>query len=384
MAFKYRGGDREVEGVVKRSKQAGGSYDSYLSPDVQFLKVREGDGTVRILPPTWEDIKKYGDGWELQIFLHRNVGPDNGTYLCLDKMLGKTCPVCEARREATDEDEADLLKPQWRALAWVINRDDEKAGPQVMSIPITLFRDINSRSVDKKTNEVILIDHPDEGYDVLFNREGTDKRTKYSQVEIDRDPSPIHESEKKQEQWLAYIEDHPLPDILVYYEPEYIEKVLFGRSERRGRDDEEERPRSRRGKRDEEVPEEEERPRSRRGRAEAEEEEPEERGARADRSERRRSKEPEEDEEKPTRRTRRSSSEEEEDEPTTRRRSSRKEEAEEDESPRRSRSRREEAESEEEEEESPRSRRGRAEADEDESPTKQAKEKLSRLKSRGR
>ena len=231
--FVYRGGDRTVESVVRKSKQAGSLYDSYLSSEVQFFKVKEGESTVRILPPTWEDTEKWGDGWEVGVYLHYNVGPDNGAYLCLDKMKGESCPVCEARRQTNDEDEADQLKPSYRTLCWVIDRDNEKAGPMVWSMPITLFKDINARSVDKKTNTPILIDDPEEGYDVVFSRAGTDKKTKYSAVEVLREPTPLHDDEKLQQRWLDYVTEHPLPDVLTFFDAEHIEKVLFGKAERK-------------------------------------------------------------------------------------------------------------------------------------------------------
>jgi hypothetical protein len=375
MAFKYRGEDRKVEDVVRRSKQSGGSYDSFLLPDIPFFKPREGENTVRIMPPTWEDTKKWGDNWEIQVYLHRNVGPDEGTYLCLDKCLGEKCPVCEARRDA-DPDEADALKPQWRGLCWVIDRDNEKAGPQVWSMPVSLFREINARGVDKKTNAIILLDHPEDGYDLMFTRTGEKKRTKYEGVEVDRDPTPLHDDEKKQARWIKYIEDNPLPEILNFYEPDYIEKVLFGQVEkRRKRDDddaeEEEKP-ARRGRgRREEPDEEEEKPRRGRGRTEPEEDAEEEAPKRSRRGRTEPEEDVEEEEAKPSRRRGRSEPEEEDAKPARRRGRAEPEE-----------------DAEEEVDEKPARRRGRSESEEDteeeEAPSSQAKRQLGRLKGRAR
>lgn len=412
--YVYRGGDRTVESVVRRSKQSGSSYDSYINPDIPFFKPREGECSVRILPRLYEDdkeaeaaIARWGDGWEIGVHMHRNVGPDNATYLCLDKMQGTTCPVCEAKRQASDPDEADALRVQWRALCWVIDRDNEKAGPQVWSMPISLFRDINARSVDKKTGKPILIDDPEEGYDLIFNREGQKKRTKYVQVEVSRDPTPIHDDERQQERWLSYIADNALPDILNFYDAAHIESILFGRADReededdrrgrrasrRGRDDdretdeeEEERGSRRRGRgddggrassrrgreddeddrpsrrgrgRDDTEEEEDAQPRSRRGRGSEEdtaEEEPRRGGRRGggkgDDDE-------EEEEERPTRSRSRDKDGDDDNSPSPRRRGAREEEPEEEErsSRRRPATKDEEEESGEEEEEAPSSRR---------------------------
>lgn len=230
--FVYRGDKRSVESVVRKSKQSGGAYDSYLLPDIQMFKVKEGESTVRIMPPSWDEKSdaKWGDGWDIQVFLHYGVGPDNATYLCLDKMSGETCPICEARRKSTDEDERDALRSAARFLCWAIDRDNEKAGPQVWSMPTTVFREINLRSVDKKHNTPIPVDDPENGYDIIFSREGSNKKTKYSAFEIDRDPTPLADDEKLQDRWLNYISEHPLPECLQIYDAKHIEGVLFGRA----------------------------------------------------------------------------------------------------------------------------------------------------------
>lgn len=232
--FVYRGDDRDAATATRKANQTGGMYDSYIKSEVKSLKVKEGENYLRILPDSWPDadVEKWGSWWNIDIYLHYGVGADNATYLCLDKMKGEPCPVCEARSSAIDDEEDSQLRPSWRGLAWAIDRDDEKAGPQVFSIPVTLFREINERSVDKKTKGLIRIDHPDEGYDISFTRKGNDIRTKYSAVEVDRDPRPIHDDEDIQNRWLDYITDNPLPDILVYHDYEHIAKVLHGRSRR--------------------------------------------------------------------------------------------------------------------------------------------------------
>lgn len=349
--FVYRGRDRTVEDVTRRSQQKGGNYDGILLPDVVKLKVKEGENEHRILPPTWEDVEKYGTGWEVQIQVHYNIGPDRGMFLCLDKMKGEPCPICEARRTAADDEEADALRPSTRALCWDIDRNNEKAGPQIWDMPLTLFRDINARSIDKKTNAVICIDDPEEGYDLSFNREGTDMRTKYTAVEVSRDPSPVHDDQKIQDKWLNYIQDHPLPDVLCYQDADYIEKVLSGRaSSKRDKDEDEEEETSTRGS-------------LRRPRKPVEEEEEEEAPATSSRrGSSRKAAEPEEEEEEPAPRStrRRPAAEPEE------------EEAEEEPAPRSSRKRAEpEPEEEEDEPPPPRSTRRRvaAEPEEEEEET---------------
>jgi hypothetical protein len=234
--FKYKRTGRTVEGLRKRQKSSG-LFDSYILSDFTTFKPKEGENVIRILPPTWEDNDGY---WDLPIFVHFGVGPDNSTYLCLDKMKGEPCPVCEARRNAADKEEADQFRPSERRLCWLIDRNNEKAGPLVYAMPASkMAREIHMRSEDKKTKEALYIDDPDEGYDVSFRREGTTQTTNYSGVEVDRDPSPLHDEPKIMAKWLQFIQDHPLTDVLNYYDPDHIEKVLSGQVEsKRGEDDE--------------------------------------------------------------------------------------------------------------------------------------------------
>lgn len=382
--FQYRGKERTVESVTRKSRQSGGLYDSYLIPDAQMFKAKEGENQVRILPATWKDLEKWGDGWEIAIYLHYNVGPDNGAYLCTDKMKNEPCPVCEARRKTDDPEEADQLRPSYRALCWVIDRENEKAGPQVWSIPLTLFKEINIRSVDKKTNTPILIDSPEDGYDLSFRREGSSKKTKYTGLEIDRDPTVIHDNEKIENKWLDYISEYPLPEILVFHDPDHIATVLSGKARRKPDDDGDDRG-SRRGRREEPeddrpsrraTREEDDRP-SRRA---AREDEPEDRPAR-----RRAAREEEpEAEERPSRRASREEEPEAEERPT-RRRSAREEEPEAEARPARRRGGSEESGDpvDDEPEERPRGGRRSAGTGDEDKPSGSARRALDKLRGAG-
>jgi hypothetical protein len=305
-AFRFRGAKRTVEETTRRAKRSGAGYDSITDADIPLFKPREGENTIRIMPPTWED-DKWGDYWDIEVWVHYDVGAQGGSYLCLDKMKQERCPVCEAARDAADKDEARQFKPNVRALCWLIDRNDEKAGPMVWSMPNKMYKEINARSKDKKTGAVILIDQAEkdslDGYDVTFTREGTKLNTDYSGVEIDRDPTPLHDDEKIEDRWMKYIEGHPLPDILQFYDVDYIEKVLMGRAEPKHEEAEDET--------------EQETPPSRRRRPAAEE--PEEEAEEAPPSSRRRPRNPEpeeaedEPEERPSTRRRPTNREAEED-----------------------------------------------------------------------
>jgi len=230
--FVYRG--RSAEDVDAQANQSNSNFDKIIKDRFPTMKVEKGDHTFRALPPTFAkskaDLKKYGKHWGLKIFVHRNVGPKDQMYLCLDAMKGEECPICEFAKQLEREGESEdayQLRQQFLYLAWAIDRDDESAGPQVWMVPMTLDRDIGLLSKDRRTKELLLVDHPEEGYDIDFRREGKGLGTKYTGVRIARDQTPILEGKPKtQAKWLAFITENSLLDVLNFYDPEYLEKQV--------------------------------------------------------------------------------------------------------------------------------------------------------------
>jgi hypothetical protein len=199
---------------------------------VTWFKPREGDNTVRIIP--WhsaderfdELTKKWGTHWGIDIIFHQGVGSDKGSYLCLDKMKGEPCPICDVQRE----EDIESLKQKDRVLVWLIDRDDEKAGPKLWAMPLGNSRDISNASVVKGSGELLAVDDPFEGYDVMFTREGTKRNTRYKQFAVARNPSPLHHKGATMDKWLDYVTEVPLPDMLKFYDADYLDKVLQGQS----------------------------------------------------------------------------------------------------------------------------------------------------------
>lgn len=285
--FVYRGSDRTAEDITRKASEGTRDYDNIFKPGIPVFKPKEGENCIRILPSTWDE-----PDWDYTVQSHYSVGPDNVRYLCLEKMKGEPCPVCEAQRTAADKEEADGLRAAKGSIVWIIDRDDERTGPQVWSMPFSKVRnEIYARSTDKKTRAPILVDDPEEGFDIVFNRVGTNVNTDYKGVEIVRDPSPIHEDEKLQNKWLDYIADNPLPSVLHFYDADHIEKVLYGKKSAKTETEEEPEAetgsvRGRRRLATEETEAEAEAPASRRASrrgAVEEEPEPESRGSRLER-----------------------------------------------------------------------------------------------------
>jgi len=253
---------RTAEQVKGRANRKVGNFDSIFKQGYDTFTARTGDNLTRYIPPTWDDSDHYG----YTIFVHNNIGPDNSTYLCPRKMLGKPCAICDAAKDAKDAGEAEEAKAlgtSERIVSWILDREgDDPDKPVLWNQSWTQDRDVSALCVNERTGEVLMIDHPDKGFDVSFKRQGTGLKTKYYGWQIDRNDTPLHENEKVQDEILDYVRENPIPDTLNFYDYDYLKGVLSGTIEKgdkdiKNDDDDEDRPRrssSRRGAEEEEDP----------------------------------------------------------------------------------------------------------------------------------
>ena len=219
MAFTYK--KRDASALEKRAKQQGTDFQGIIPPDVKVYTVKKGDNYIRILPPTWDDADHYG----LDVWVHYGIGPDKASVLCLHKMDNSPCPLCEAQMRADragDEELAKELKPGRRVLVWILDRNDEAAGPQAWTMPWTLDRDICKVSRDKHTGAIYAIDDPYDGYDISFEKEGEGLTTKYTGIQLARKASSVDQ------ETLEFIKELPLPDILVKRDYAELQTLFAG------------------------------------------------------------------------------------------------------------------------------------------------------------
>ena len=249
MAFKYQ--KRDAATIDKRANQKSNDFEGFILADFPVWTPKKGDNWIRILPPTWEDAVHYG----MDVWVHYRVGADDATVLCLQKMehpkTGKThsCRVCEAAKEADrrgDEEAAKEMHPRKRVAVWMVDMKEEDKGPQVWPMSWTIDRDIAKVSKDRRSGEIYTIDHPDDGYDVYFDREGDGIKTKYTGIQLAKRPSSVPDK------WLDFVDEHPLPDTLEWRTSEEV-AALFGDDDapRKRRDDDDDRRPSRSADRDE-------------------------------------------------------------------------------------------------------------------------------------
>ena len=226
--FSYR--PRTAEEMKKRATQTGSGRDTFIDGNVKMFTAKAGAFRVRPLPPTWDDAEHFG----LEVHVHYGIGPDNAGYLCLYKMKGEACPLCEARQEAQKENDDELasaLRPTKRVLLYLIDRAAEGDGPKVWASPAQKFdKSLCAQAWDPETGETIPVDSPDEGYDVTFSVEGQNMQKDYVGVQITRKSRPLSDDEDTSMEWLKYITDNPLPDVLVYHDYDHIKAAYEGKA----------------------------------------------------------------------------------------------------------------------------------------------------------
>ncbi len=223
--FWYKKASKEE--VNRWSKESGGMYDQLIGDDYSIFTPKEDDYTIRILPPSFGDRKRYG----LETYIHYSVGADRQKYLCNKNMKQGECPICEERDKANADGESDYaskLTSRKRFACWIIDRDDEDAGPLVWLMPYTVDKELNKLRQDKRSKEVLDIVDPDEGYDFTFSKEGTALNTKYTGMRISHDDSPIFDDASATEEVLEFIENNPVNEALNFFEYEHIDNVFAG------------------------------------------------------------------------------------------------------------------------------------------------------------
>ena len=273
--FTYQG--RSKEDWSERANMKGGQFDSFIKPAYKLYKAKDGKNVIRIMPPTWAKPKHYG----YDIHVNYQIGPDNQSYLSLSKMGKGRDPIAEARQQAEregDEALAKALRPTHRILMWVIDRLEEDEGPLLYPAPFSkvdkAFIDL---ARDPESNEIVEVDHPDEGCDIRFYKTGSNLGTDYPAAKMRLlETSPLSADEDKQARWLEYITENPIPDCLQYYSYDHIAKVFGGGAAPKDEEaDPEPAPRGRKRPEPEPEKESEPAPRGRRAEPEPEEEETE-------------------------------------------------------------------------------------------------------------
>lgn len=227
MGFEYK--ERSEESYKQRATQRNfDGRDGIFKQGVKSFTPKAGKNKVRILPPTWKEPQHYGiDTW-----VHYGIGPESSAFLCPKKMKNQPCPICEDLanpKVREDKEFFDAVKEKKRVLVYILDRNDEAAGIKVWSMPAKLDRTFVMQATDDDIGKILRIDHPIEGYDVVFERNGEGVKTQYEGVSIARVSTPIVREASKLEEILDIVVEQPLPEVLDYHDYNYIKSAYEGK-----------------------------------------------------------------------------------------------------------------------------------------------------------
>lgn len=219
MPFVYR--ERSQAAIHDRANRQGGDFQGYIKDEFKIYKPRDGENCIRILPATWDS-----DHYGMNVHVHWGVGPENASVLCLRKMRGERCPVCEevtALERIGDTETAKDMGERLSVLTWILDRKDEAAGPQLWGMPFTkVDLEIQKQSQDRQSGVYFVVDNPYEGYDIYFDKSGKQRNTDYKGVQLARNPTSVDQI------YLDYIAEVPVPDTLIWRDYDTIKNLLYG------------------------------------------------------------------------------------------------------------------------------------------------------------
>lgn len=157
---------------------------------VEFYKIKDaGDYSIDIIPfkiasknhPGTREGAKVGDEtYNLDFWIHKNVGPRQMTVICPAETLGKPCPICEAAAQAKTEHgyqakEFTDLKPKHRVMYNIVDPDDKDEKIKVYEESFALFEkalvEVAGAKGRRKGKDFIRFGNIEEGWTVSFTAE---------------------------------------------------------------------------------------------------------------------------------------------------------------------------------------------------------------------
>jgi hypothetical protein len=187
--------------------------------NIKKLVPKAGSVFIAVLPRPEDPL------FFLDTYVHYDVGPDNGSFLCLNKMANQPCPVCEYKVFLKDSGEAEEVYSEYnwsrRILLWVVDVASPRTigdGVYIYDAPKKVIEEIRGLSTDARSGALLFdISDPTENQNLVFNRDGKGLGTRYSSFKLEtrRDTIPPE-----------YYDLPPIQDVLVWPNAEYLRDIL--------------------------------------------------------------------------------------------------------------------------------------------------------------
>lgn len=161
-----------AQGMID-SAPSKGSKGTYLKlPAGLKFFMPEINKTYRLIFMTWKagnfNPAVAKGSWASNRFIpvHRNIGPNNDSFICSAKAFKKPCPICadfqRLRAEGKDWDTIKELRPKDRELFLVHDVDGDKNNLQIWDESVHLFGEFLRAKIDRKASYKLFAD-PDQG-----------------------------------------------------------------------------------------------------------------------------------------------------------------------------------------------------------------------------
>lgn len=178
-----------------------GRFRDIYEPDkksgVKFLKMKEDTHELFIVPYVTGSqhprLKPNHSDFSLEIFVHRGVGVNQDSYVCLNRTYRKKCPICDYQEELRNGGDADdetikALNPTKRAIYNVVCMDtiaDEAKGVQIFDVSHWLFTiPLEEFAHKKREGGQVLYAHIDQGKVINFQQSGSKRTLKFTAFEF--------------------------------------------------------------------------------------------------------------------------------------------------------------------------------------------------------
>jgi hypothetical protein len=153
---------------------------SSIGEKVNFYKLKEGSNKLDVVPYIASSklhpliasgrLEKGSPDYDLEIFVHRNIGASGGSYICPKKLTGAPCPICEAAEALDDrvkggdkkaEDTQKKLFPSFRIFMNVVDMMDEDKGVQLFETNNKQFlKPLKAAQAEFNTDADAQAEHP--------------------------------------------------------------------------------------------------------------------------------------------------------------------------------------------------------------------------------
>ena len=193
-SFRVARGEARAKAIQHFTSGGGGVGFLNDGVDIKMFRPHDGENIIRIVPPVVEDNENV-DCFGLIVWR----GWVGGRSIIDPRVFDKNArnPLFEAMQMLNDRGiEADTLKSVPRVLVFIIDytKDDRGSDLMLWDAPQQVIKNIIDVSLirtGKNKGEYIVIEDPDEGHIVFFDKTGKDVQTKYSGFTIDENTIPL-------------------------------------------------------------------------------------------------------------------------------------------------------------------------------------------------